>query len=69
MELVDEMALAFILLIRAGSGLRIIYCLISMTTDEEQAVTYKKRIKHTLAFYILTESVYILRDMVLYYYA
>jgi len=65
---VDEMALAFILLIRAGAGLRIIYCFISMASDEEQEVTYKKRIKHTLIFYILAESVYLIRDLVLYYY-
>jgi len=68
MALVDEMALAFILLIRAGAGLRIIYCFISIASDEEQAVTYKKRIKHTLVFYILAESVYIIRDIVLFYY-
>ncbi len=68
MALIDEMALAFILLIRSGAGLRVIYCFISMASDEEQAVTYKKRIKHTVIFYILAESVYIIRDLVLYYY-
>lgn len=69
MDLVDEMAVALIMLIRAGAGLRIIYCFISMAGDEEQAATYKKRIKNTIVFYVLAESVYVIRDLVMYYYA
>ncbi|PKM54003.1 MAG: mercury transporter [Firmicutes bacterium HGW-Firmicutes-5] len=69
MDLVDEMAVALIMLIRAGAGLRIIYCFISMAGDEEQVATYKKRIKNTIVFYVLAESVYVIRDLVMYYYA
>lgn len=68
MDIVEEMALAFIMLIRAGAGLRIVYCFISMASDEEQTVTYKKRIKNTIVFYILAESVYVIRDLVMHYY-
>lgn len=69
MDIVDEMALAFIILIRSGSVLRIIYCFITMAGDEEQAVTYKKRIKNTIMFYIMAESVYIIRDLAMHYYS
>lgn len=69
MDIVDEMALAFIVLIRSGSVLRIIYCFIKIAGDEEQAVTYKKRIKNTIMFYIMAESVYIIRDLAMHYYS
>ena len=69
MDIVDQLAVAFITLIRSGSVLRIIYCFITMAGDEEQAVTYKKRIKNTMVFYIMAESVYVIRDLAMYYYS
>lgn len=69
MDIVDQLAVAFITLIRSGSALRIIYCFITMAGDEEQAVTYKKRIKNTLMFYIMAESVYVIRDLAMHYYS
>jgi len=68
MDIVEDLALLFILLIRSGSALRIVYCFISMMSDEDQAVTYKKRIKNTIVFYIMAESVYIIRDLAMHYY-
>jgi hypothetical protein len=68
MDIVNQLAVAFITLIRSGSALRIIYCFITMAGDEEQAVTYKKRIKNTLMFYIMAESVYVIRDLAMHYY-
>lgn len=69
MDIINELALAFILLIRSGSVLRIIYCFIGIASDEEQAVTYKKRIKNTIVFYIMAESVYVIRDIAFHYYS
>ncbi len=69
MDIVDQLAVAFIALIRSGSVLRIIYCFISMAADEEQAVTYKKRIINTIVFYIMAESVYVIRDLAMHYYS
>jgi hypothetical protein len=68
MDIVEDLALLFIVLIRSGSALRIVYCFISMMSDEDQAVTYKKRIKNTIVFYIMAESVYIIRDLAMHYY-
>ncbi len=68
MDIVEDLALLLIVLIRSGSVLRIVYCFISMASDEEQAVTYKKRIKNTIMFYIMAESVYIIRDLAMHYY-
>jgi hypothetical protein len=68
MDIVEDLALLFIVLIRSGSVLRIVYCFISMASDEEQVATYKKRIKNTIVFYIMAESVYIIRDLAMHYY-
>ena len=68
MEILKELALAFILLIRLGAVLRIVYCFICIGTDEEQSASYKKRIKNTIKFYIMAESVWMLKDLVISYY-
>jgi len=67
-DILKELARAFIMLIRSGAGLRIIYCFIAMGADEEQSASYKKRIKNTLVFYIMAECVWIIKDLVLSYY-
>lgn len=69
MDIVEELAQAFIMLIRAGAGLRIIYCFIAMAGDEEQSGSYKKRIRNTVVFYIMAECIWIIRDLVMDYYA
>ena len=68
MDILKELAFAFIMLIRSGAGLRIIYCFIAMAADEEQSGTYKKRIKNTIIFYIMAECVWIIKDLVMSYY-
>jgi hypothetical protein len=67
-ELLKEMADAFILLIRVGAVLRVIYCFIYLGIDEEQSSSYKKKMKNTVVFYVLAESVWQIKDLVMSYY-
>jgi len=67
-ELLKEMADAFILLIRVGAVLRVIYCFINLGIDEEQSSSYKKKMKNTVVFYVLAESVWQIKDLVMSYY-
>lgn len=69
MDRLREMAEAFILLIRMGAVLRVVYCFIYMAFDEEQVSSYKRRLKNTVIFYILAESIWQIKDMVLSYYS
>ena len=69
MELVKEMADAFVMLIRVGAGLRVVYCFIRMGASEDEGPMYKKRAKNTLIFYILAESIWQIKDLVLGYYS
>lgn len=68
MEILKELALAFIVLIRLGAVLRIVYCFIFIGTDEEQSAFYKKRIKNTIIFYLMAECVWIIKDLAMSYY-
>lgn len=69
MDLIKEMADAFIMLIRAGAVLRIIYCFIKMGTSEEEFSMYKRRTKNTVLFYILAESIWQIKELILGYYS
>ncbi|MDT8717058.1 mercury transporter [Clostridium sp. 19966] len=68
MELVKEMADAFVMLIRVGAVLRVVYCFIRMGASEDEGSMYKKRAKNTLIFYILAESIWQIKELVLGYY-
>ncbi|MBC2579397.1 mercury transporter [Clostridium sp. DJ247] len=69
MELVKEMADAFVMLIRVGAGLRVIYCFIRMGASEDESVMYKKRAKNTVVFYVLAECIWQIKELVLVYYS
>lgn len=45
MELVKEMADAFVMLIRVGAVLRVVYCFIRMGASEDEGSMYKKKSK------------------------
>lgn len=68
MDLLKEMADAFVLLIRVGAVLRVVHCFIQIGIDEEQSASYKKRMKNTVIFYILAESIWQVKDLIMGYY-
>lgn len=68
MDLIKEMADAFIMLIRVGTVFRVVYCLIRMGASEEEGALFKKRAKNTMMFYILAESIWDIKEIVLNYY-
>lgn len=68
MDLIKEMADAFIMLIRVGAVFRVVYCLIRMGAAEEEGSLFKKRAKNTVIFYILAECIWEIKEIVLGYY-
>lgn len=63
----DDISNAIILLVRVGAVARFIYCLVRLTAAEEQAAQYKKRARNTVIFYIIAESIWQIKDLILYY--
>ena len=61
--------LAIILLVRVGAAARFIYCMVRLAAAEEQAAQYKKRARNTVIFYVIAESIWQIKDLILYYYS
>ncbi len=68
MQIVDEVSKVVIWLIRAGAVFRLCYCLFRLISADEDAVMYKKRAKHVIIFYIIAESVWMIKGIILNYY-
>ncbi|TWH59307.1 hypothetical protein DesLBE_3682 [Desulfitobacterium sp. LBE] len=69
MVTMDDISVAIISLIRIGAVARFIYCMVRLSAAEEEATQYKKRAKNTVIFYIIAESIWQIKDLVLYYYS
>ena len=69
MVTMDDISIAIISLIRIGAVARFIYCMVRLSAAEEEATQYKKRAKNTVIFYIIAESIWQMKDLVLYYYS
>lgn len=69
MVTMDDISNAIIGLVRIGAVARFIYCMVRLSAAEEEASKYKKRAKNTVIFYIIAESIWQIKDLVLYYYA
>ena len=69
MVTMDDISNAIILLVRVGAVARFVYCLVRLTAAEEQAAQYKKRARNTVIFYIIAESIWQIKDLILYYYS
>ncbi|MDR1208777.1 MAG: mercury transporter [Clostridiales bacterium] len=69
MTYIDEISVAVLALIRAGAVFRAIFCLIRLSTAEEESPQFKKRLRNTVVFYIIAESAFVLKDIFVYYYS
>ena len=54
----DDISMAVIVLIRAGAVFRFIYCMVRLQGAEEEQAQYKKRVKNTVMFYVMAESLF-----------
>ena len=69
MVTMDDLSKAIILLVRVGAAARFIYCMVRLGGAEEQAAQYKKRARNTVIFYVIAESIWQIKDLILYYYS
>lgn len=64
----DDISMALISLIRAGAVFRFVYCMVRLQGAEEEQAQYRKRAKNTVLFYVIAESIWQIRDIIMYYY-
>jgi len=69
MDLIDNISAALIILIRAGAVFRVAFCFFKMITVEDEAPQYKRRLKNVLVFYALAELAFVIKNVVIAYYA
>ena len=43
--------------------------IVRLAAAEEQAAQYKKRARNTVIFYVIAESIWQIKDLILYYYS
>ena len=65
---IDDISIAIISLIRLGVAFRFVYCMVRLQGAEEEATQFRKRVKNTVMFYIIAESIWQIKDIVMYYY-
>ena len=65
----DDISDAIIALVRIGAVARFIYCLIRLESAQEQQAQYKKRAINAVIFYIISECIWQIKDLILYYYS
>ncbi|WP_018751900.1 hypothetical protein [Paenibacillus sanguinis] len=68
MVTLEELAQAVVLLIRVGCIFRFIYTMIRLSGADEDASKYKKRARNVVIFYILAESIWQMKELILFYY-
>lgn len=69
MVTLDDISLTIISLVRVGAVFRFIYCMVRMGATEDELTMYQKRVKNTIIFYICAESVWQIKDIVMYYFS
>jgi len=69
MVTMDDISRLIISLVRIGAVARFIYCMVRLTAAEELAAMFKKRARNTIIFYIIAESIWQIKDLVIKYYS
>jgi hypothetical protein len=65
---IDDITNGLMILVRLGVAARFIFCMVKLIGAEDEAPRYKRRAKNAVLFWILAESVWIIKDIVFYYY-
>jgi len=65
---IDDITNGMMILVRLGVVARFIFCMVKLISADEEATKYKKRAKNAVLFWIIAESVWLLRDLVFFYY-
>ena len=55
-------------IIPTGVTLRVIYCFIKIMYSEDEVVVYKKRIVSIIIFGIISELVFVIKDIIMFYF-
>lgn len=66
---VDDITNALMIIVRLGVVSRFIFCMVKLIGADEDAGKYKRRAKNAVLFWIIAESIWVIKDLVFYYYS
>ena len=66
MQYVDDISNVVLILIRIGVVFRVSYCLLRLMTTEDEAAQFRRRFRNAIAFEVVAELVFALKNMILY---
>lgn len=69
MQTLDEIiSLLRIVIIPLGTIGRVVFCFVKMIYDEDSINSYKKKIWNSVAFFIISELIFVVVDIIKHYY-
>lgn len=69
MEIIVELTNVFrTILIPTGVTFRVIFCLIKMMYSEDEVQVYKKRMITVIVFGLVAELMFVIKDVIIWYY-
>lgn len=54
-------------MLSAGIVMRIVFCAVRLTHEEEEMGRYKKRIRNCIIILIITQLIFPIKDLIVYY--
>jgi hypothetical protein len=65
---IDDITTGVMILVRLGVAARFVFCMVKLIGADEEAGRFKKRAKNSVIFWIIAESAWVIRDLVMHYY-
>lgn len=67
MDTINTLSICMQGILSAGIVMRIIFCAVKLTHEEEEAGRYKKRIKNSVIILIIAQLIFPLKELIIYY--
>lgn len=67
METLNNLSRVLQGLIFAGLAMRVVFCMIKLTHEEEEQARYKKRIRNCAIAAVITQLIFLIKDLLIGY--
>lgn len=67
METINTLSICMQAIITAGLVMRVIFCAVRLTHEEEEASRYKKRIKNSVIMIIIAQLIFPIKELLISY--
>ncbi|MGN0679261.1 MAG: mercury transporter [Oscillospiraceae bacterium] len=67
MDTINTLSICMQSILSAGIVMRIIFCAVRLTHEEEESARYKKRIRNSIVILIITQLIFPLKELLIYY--